>query len=156
MDFNLKKYRVLKIKKDFKKSELIFFFNSAKIKSNKWIKTEKQLKKLKLEYYQIFNNTTLKTIKNSIYANINQLVSGVILLIKPIYKTTQLELKAINKFLDSLFLLLVVKLNNKIYTTTQLKNFNLLSYKKTVFNFYGNLERCLKTTNKLTLNKQSK
>jgi hypothetical protein len=156
MDFNLKKYRVLKVKKIFKKSELIFFFNSAKIKSNKWIKIEKQLKKLKLEYYQIFNNTTFKTIKNSIYTNINQIVSGVILLIKPIHKSTQIELKVIKKFLDSLFVLLCIKLNNKVYTTTQLKNLNTLSYKKTVFNFYGNLERCLKTSNKLTMNKKSK
>jgi hypothetical protein len=155
MDFNLKKYRVLKVKKKLKKSELIFFFNSAKIKSNKWIKIEKQLKKLKLKYYQIFNNTTLKTIKNSIYININQIFSGVILLIKPIHKSTPIELKLIKKILDS-FVLLIVKLNNKIYLTTQLKNLNTLSYKKTVFNFHNNLEKCLKTTNRLTMNKKSK
>jgi hypothetical protein len=156
MDFNLKKYRVLKVKKKFKESEFFFFFNSAKIKSNKWIKIEKLLKKLKLEYHQIFNNTTLKTIKNSVYTNINQLVSGVIVLIKPIHKSTTIELKVIKKNLDSLFVLLCVKLNNKIYTTTQLKNLNVLSYKKNVFNLYCNLERCLKTSNKLTMNKKSK
>jgi hypothetical protein len=156
MDFNLKKYRVLKVKKKLKKSELIFFFNSAKIKSNKWIKIEKQLKKLKLKYYQIFNNTTFKTIKNSIYTNINQIVSGVMLLIKPIHKSTPIELKVLKKFLDSLFVLLAIKLNNKVYVTTQLKNLNTLSYKKTIFNFYSNLEKCLKTSNKLTMNKNSK
>jgi hypothetical protein len=156
MDFNLKKYRVLKVKKKFKKSELIFFFNSSKIKSNKWITIEKQLKKLKLKYYQIFNNTTFKTIKNSIYTNINQIVSGVILLIKPTHKSTQIELRVIKKFLDSLFVLLFIKLNNKVYTTTQLKNLNVLSYKKTVFNFHNSLEKCLKTSNRLTMNKKSK
>jgi len=156
MDFNLKKFRVLKVKKKLKNSELIFFFNSAKIKSNKWIKIEKQLKKLKLKYSQIFNNTTFKTIKNSIYTNINQLFSGVILLITPAHKSSQIELQTNKKFLDSLFVLLCIKLNNKVYTTTQLKNLNTLSYKKTVFNFYGNLEKGLKTSNKLTLNKKSK
>jgi hypothetical protein len=156
MDFNLKKYRVLKVKKKLKKSDLFFFFNSAKIKSNKWIKIEKQLKKLKLEYYQIFNNTTLKTIKNSIYTNINQIFSGVVILIKPIHKSTIIELKVIKKNLDPLFILLCVKLNNNVYTTTQLRNLNVLSYKKNVFNLYCNLERCLKTSNKLTMNKKSK
>lgn len=156
MDFNLKKYRVLKVKKNFKKSELIFFVNSAKIKSSKWIKIEKQLKKLKLKYYQIFNTTTFKTIQNSIYININQIISGVVLLIKPIYKSTPIELKLIKKFLDVLFVLLCIKLNNKVYTTAQFKNLNNLSYKKTVFNFYGNLERYLKTSNILTMNKKSK
>ena len=156
MDFNLKKYRVLKVKKKLKKSELIFFFNSAKIKSNKWIKIEKQLKKLKLEYCRIFNNTTLKTIKNSIYTNITQVISGVILLIKPINKSTQVELKVIKKFLGSLFVLLCLKLNNKIYAITQLINLNTLSYRKNVLNLYSNLDRCLKTSNKLTMNIQSK
>ena len=156
MDFNLKKYRVLKVKKKLKKSELIFFFNSAKINSNKWIKIEKQLKKLKLKYHQIFNNTTLKTIKNSIYINLNQLISGVLLLIKPIHKSTPIDLKLIKKNLEPLFILLIIKLNNKIYITKQLKNLNTLSYKKTIFNFYNNLEKCLKTSNKLTSNKKSK
>ena len=150
MDFNLKKYRVLKVKKELKKSELILFFNSAKIKSNKWIAIEKQLKKLKLKYHQIFNNTTLKTIENSIYTNINRIVSGIILLIKPVYKSTTIELKSLKKDLGPLYVLLFLKLNNKIYNTAQLKNLNSLTYKKTVFNFHSNLEKCLKTSYRLT------
>ena len=150
MDFNLKNYRVLKIKNTFKKSELILFFNSAKIKSNKWVKIEKQLKKLKLKHYQIFNNTTVKTIENSIYTNMNQIISGVILLIKPTYKHTPIELKSIKKYLNSLFVLLIVKLNNKIYTTPQLKNLNSLSYYKNIFSFCNMINKCLKKSNRLT------
>jgi hypothetical protein len=156
MDFNLKKYRVLKVKKKLKKSELILFFNSAKIKSNKWINIEKQLKKLKLKYHQIFNNTALKTIDNSIYKNINQIICGVMLFVKPTYKSTTIELKLLKKDLEPLFILLFMKLNNRVYTTAQVKNLNTLSYKKTVFNFHNNLEKCMKTSYILTNNKKSK
>ena len=153
MDFNLKKYRVLKVKKELKKSELILFFNSAKIKSNKWIAIEKQLKKLKLKYHQIFNNTTLKTVENSIFTNINKIISGIVILVKPVHKSTIIELKSLKKDLGPLFVLLFVKLNNKLYNTAQLKNLNSFTYKKTVFNFHSNLEKCLKTSYRLTNNK---
>ena len=156
MDFKLKKYRVLKIKNQLKNSGLLLFFNSAKIKSNKWILIEKQLKKLKLQYNQIFNKTTSKTLNNSIYKNINQIVCSVILLVKPEYKSTQINIKTLKKDLEPLFVLLFLKLNNKIYTYQQFQNLNTLSHRKTVLNFNSSLEKCLKTTVKLTQNKKSK
>lgn len=155
MDFNLKKYRILKTKKQLKKSELIFIFHSAKIKSNKWITVEKQLKKLKLKYNQIYNKTTTKTLKNSIYKNMNQLISSVILLVTTAYKSTHVNIKILNKELESLFVLLFLKLNNKIYTQTQFKKLDSLSYKQTVLKFNTSLEKCLKTSYILT-NKKSK
>ena len=156
MDFKLKKYRILKIKNQLKNSGLLLFFNSAKIKSNKWILIEKQLKKLKLQYNQIFNKTTSKTLNNSIYKNINQIVCSVIILVKPNYKSTQINIKSLKKDLEPLFVLLFLKLNNKIYTYPQLQTLNTLSHRKTVLNFNISLEKCLKTTVKLTQNKKSK
>jgi hypothetical protein len=155
MDFNLKKYRILKTKKQLKNSELIFIFHSAKIKANKWITVEKQLKKLKLKYNQIYNKTTAKTLKNSIYKNMNQLISSVILLVTTAYKSTHVNIKVLNKELESLFVLLFLKLNNKIYTQTQFKKLDSLSYKQTVLKFNTSLEKCLKTSYILT-NKKSK
>ena len=156
MDFKLKKYRVLKIKNQLKNSGLLLFFNSAKIKSNKWILIEKQLKKIKLQYNQIFNKTTSNTLNNSIYKNINQIVCSVIILVKPNYKSTEIDIKTLKKDLEPLFVLLFLKLNNKIYTYSQFQTFNTLSHRKTVLNFNRCLDKCLKTTVKLTQNKKSK
>ena len=84
MDHNLKKYRVLKIKNSFKNSDLLFFYHSSKIKSNKWMLTEQHSKKIKLEYHQIYNGTAIKTINDSIYLNINQVITGVVIFAKSI------------------------------------------------------------------------
>ena len=149
MDHNLKKYRVLKIKNSFKNSDLLFFYHSSKIKSNKWMLTEQHLKKIKLEYHQIYNGTAIKTINDSIYLNINQVITGVVIFTKSIFKSTTLQLKTVKSDLSPSFILLFLKLNNKVYTLPQFNNINVFNYKTTVFNFNRNLNRYTKTIYKL-------
>ena len=149
MDHNLKKYRVLKVKNNFKNSDLLFFYHSSKIKSNKWMLTEQHLKKIKLEYNQIYNGTAIKTINKSIYLNIKQIISGVIIFAKPIFKLTTLKLKTVKNDLSPSFILLFLKLNNKIYILPQFNNINTFNYKTTVFNLNRNLNRYTKTVYRL-------
>jgi hypothetical protein len=155
MDFNLKSYRVLKVKNYLKNCDFFFFFHSAKLTSNEWISIEQDLKKLKLKYYKVFNGTTLETINNSVYKNFNQIICGIVLFIEPRFKLTALELDVIKKTLKHLFALLSVKLNNKIYAIEQLKGLKTFSYKQNMFNFYRSLEKGLKSTYVLTDNKSS-
>ena len=150
MDHNLKKYRVLKIKNNFKNSDLLFFYHSSKIKSNKLVFAEQHFKKIKLNCNQIYNGTTIKTINNSIYSNINQTVSGIITFTKPTFKSTTLQLKTIKNNLEPSFILLFLKLNNKIYTLLQFKNINKFNYKITIFNLNKELIKYIKTIYKLT------
>ena len=150
MDYNLKQYRVLNVKNNFKNSNLLFFYHYSKVKSNKWIFMEQHLKKTKLKYTQIYNGTTFKTIDNSIYSKMNQIISGIILFAKPNYKSTILKLETIKNNLEPQFILLFLKLNNKIYTTTQLKNINEFNYKVTILNFNCSLNKYTKITYKLT------
>ena len=150
MKFNLKEYRVFKVKKHFKSSNFFFIYNSAKIKLNNWILTEQNIRKLKLEYHQIFNKTSLKTINSSIYKNTNNIFSDIVIIIKPKYKSTEINKKILNQNLNPLFVLLTIKLNNKIYTPTQIKNLESFSYKNSVLSFNNCLNRYLKTSYKLT------
>jgi hypothetical protein len=150
MDFNLKNYRVLKVKNYIKNCDFFFFFHSAKLKSNEWVIVEQDLKKLKLKYYKVFNGTTLKTVKNSIYTNYSSIVCGIILFIELKFKSTTFELISLKKDLKPLFALLSVKLNNKIYSIDQLKGIKTFSYKQNMFNLYQSLDRHLKTTHRLT------
>ena len=146
MDFNSKKYKIIKTKKYFKNNNLFFFFNSTKLKSSEWLLIEQELKKLKLKYYRILNGTALKTVGNSIFKNYSSLISGVVILIKPRLKSTLFNLNNLQKELKSLFSLVSVKLNNKIYSIKQLENFNQFSYKQNMFSFYQTLERYSKIT----------
>lgn len=154
MDFNFKTYQIVKLKKYFKNNDFFFLFHSAKLNETKWTLTEQNLKKLKLNYYKPLNKTTIKTFKSSIYKNFDANIAGFILFISSNYKTTELNLQSIIKALKVSFSLVSIKLNNKIYSTSQLKGLNELSYKKSVFNLHKVLDKHLKTSYVLTDNKK--
>lgn len=154
MDFNFKTYQIIKLKKYFKKNGLFFLFHSAKLNLTKWTSTEQNLKKLNLNYYKPLNKTTVKTFKKSIYKNFSSNIAGFILLINSTYKTAELNLSSIIKSLKPSFTLVSVKLNNKVYSTTQLKGLHTLSYNKNIFNLYKVLDKQLKTSYILTNKKK--
>jgi hypothetical protein len=153
MDFNSKSFQSVKLKKFFKNHDFFFLFHSAKLDSTQWTKTEQNLKKLKLRYSKVLNGTTLKLFKNSIYKNLSPIICGFVLFISSNFKTTELKLNSIKKDLKPSFELISVKLNNKIYSTSQLKGLNTLSYKQTVFNLHRSFDRHLKTSYLLTKKK---
>lgn len=150
MDFNSKDYQSVKLKKLFKTNDFFFLFHSAKLDLNQWVQTEQNLKKLKLRYSKILNGTTLKLFKSSIYQNLSSVICGFILFIHPCFKTTKLGLNPIKKNLKPSFELIAVKLDNKIYSTSQLKGLNSLSYRTNVLNLYKSFDRHLKTSYLLT------
>lgn len=156
MDFNSKDYQSAKLKNFFKTNSFFFFFHSAKLDLNQWIQTEQNLKKLKLNYSKALNGITLKLFQNSIYANVSSLICSFILFINSNFKTTELKLNSVKKDLKPSFELIAVKLNNKIYSTAQLRGLDTFSYKKAMFNLHSSLDRNLKTSYVLTKKKISK
>ena len=150
MDFNTKSYQSIKLKKFFKTDDFFFLFHSAKLDLNQWTQTEQNLKKLKLKYLKLLNGTTLKLFKDSLYKNVSPVICGFVLFLNSNFKTTELQLKSVKKDLKPSFELISVKLNNKIYSTSQIKGLNTFSYKKNVFNLYNSFDRHLKTSYLLT------
>ena len=150
MDFNSKEYQSVKLKNFLKKNNFFFLFHSAKRDLNQWIHTEQNLKKLKLKYFKTLNGMTLKSFENSIYKNLSPVICGFILFINANFKTTELKMKLIQKNLKPSFELISVKLNNKMYSTSQLKGLNSLSYRTNVFNLHKSLDKHLKTSYRLT------
>ena len=153
MDFNSKGYQSVKLKKFFKTNDFFFLFHSAKLDITQWTRTEQNLKKLKLKYSKALNGTTLKLFKGSIYKNLSPIICGFVVFINPNFKTTELKLNSVKKDLKSSFELISVKLNNKMYSTSQLKGLNTLSYKQNAFNVYKTFDRHLKTSYLLTKKK---
>ena len=153
MDFNSKDYQSFKLKKIFKTNDFFFLFHSAKLDLNQWIQIEQNLKKLKLNYSKALNGTTFKLFKSSIYKNLSPIIGGFVLFIGSDFKTTELRLTSIKKELKPSFELISVKLNNKLYSTSQLKGLNMLSHRKNIFNLHRSLDRYLKTSYILTKKK---
>jgi len=150
MDFNSKDYQSAKLKKFFKTNDFFLLFHSAKLNLSQWTQTEQNLKKLKLKYSKILNGTTLKLFKSSIYRSLSPVICGFILFIHSNFKTTKLQLKSVKKNLKPSFELISVKLNTKMYSTSQLKGLNSFSYRDNVFNLYKSFDRHLKTSYLLT------
>lgn len=132
MKLNHRIFKIFETKKYFKKDKFFFFFSGINISSNKLAdETEQKVKKIDFTYYKILNKTTYKTLKKSIYSNIKFIIKGLTFVIKFNDNKKLLSKNNILTTLDLLFfILLAIKFNNKIYTTTMLKKINLLEYKK--------------------------
>ena len=147
MNINLKEFKILKLKKFMKKEELLFFFQSNRLNQKDWKKIEQTLKKLKLKYYKLFNSTTTNTFKTSIYFNYSIIINNFLIILTPVFKTTLFNKLFLTKELKTLFVLLSIKLNNKMYSLNQIKGLNNFSYKSSAFNMFKSLEKYLKMTN---------
>lgn len=152
MDFNFKAYQKVKLKKYLKNNSLFFLFHSVKLDLSKWMLIEQNLEKLNLDYYKPLNKLTMTIFKNSIFENYSANIAGFLVFInsKQGSKELKLNLPHLTKALRQSFTLASVKLNNKIYATSQLKGVTDLSYKKSAFNFYKVLDKQLKTSYILT------
>ena len=129
MKFTAKNYKINKAKNYIKTSNILFFFNGVNKNSNDWIHTEQNLKKINFQYYKVFNKTTKKTFSDSIYNKANNTINGITYFIKPETTTKNLLKNTIVKDLKLLlFILLAVKLNNKLYSANQLNKNNSFNY----------------------------
>lgn len=137
MKFELKTYKIFKIKYYLKKKKLFFFYATTSLNLKSWLSVEQTFKKSNLTFYRLFNTLAIKIIKKSIYTNFTQLIHSLTLFVS--LKTTKtLKLKNLTK-LKKVLTLLSVKLNNKIYSILQLKNLIFLNYNINILQFYKSL-----------------
>jgi hypothetical protein len=137
MKLNTKNYKTLKTKNYLKETNLLFFYNGINRSSNNWIATEQGLKTLNFSYYKIFNKTTAKILKNSIYSSVEPTINGTTFFIKPNNNCNVLTRHILlNNFELLFFTMLAIKLNNKVYNLNQLKTTNSLKYKENMLLFY--------------------
>jgi hypothetical protein len=146
MKLNLKNYQLLKTKQYIKENNFIFFSIGANQNAQNWISTEQGLHKLKLNYHKIYNNITIKIVKNSIYKNSLNMLNSTFFFIKP-FSSRLLNKKNILHGLNSLlFNVLSIKLNKKIYAISQSKNMNSFNYKANMSIMYQFLITNLKSS----------
>ncbi len=141
MSFNLKDYKWLKIKYYFKKVNFFFFFHNPALDNENWVKVEQAFFNSKLQYYRVFNSLILNVLKVSIFKNLATLIHGSIILLNS--KIDKLTLK---KITDNAVIInfLCLKLNNKIYSSKQIKNLVEFSYEKNIYLFYKMLNGFVK------------
>ena len=127
MKFKL--YKFFKIRNLFKKNKFFLIFFCNKYKFSDLIKIRQNLKKINLNAYKIDNSILINLIYKSIFLNFKSIFTGSSLIV--FVKKNVKFLKNLNKTF-SLFLI-SIKLKNKIYTFSQLKNINNLCFLKNSF-----------------------
>lgn len=153
MSFNLKTYKLLKIKNYFKKINFLFFFQGTSLDKINRIKIEQLFNKEEFKYFQVINSLTVKIMKDSILKNLTPLIHGSILLVHT--NSKKLTLKKLNNI--SIFInLLCLRLNNKIYSKKQIKNLKKLSYIENIYLFYSFMQMNLKMLYYIFKNKKTK
>nr|UDP55442.1 hypothetical protein orf147 [Schizostauron trachyderma] len=130
MKLTLKNSKISTTKKYIKNTNLFFFINGINTNSSDSIKTQQKLLKNNLKFYKIFNKTSTKILKNSIYKTQKPVISGVTFFVK--FKSNKKISKKniLNNFENLMFIFLKLKLNNSFYLLNQFNNINVFSYKK--------------------------
>jgi hypothetical protein len=129
MNFNLKIYKHFQIKRYFKTMHFFCFFHGTSISNENWIKIEQIFANNNLTYFRIFNRLMINTLKNSIFKNLAVLIHGPMFILNN--KNSKLTFKELDD-LSPLISLLGFRLNNKVYSTRQIKNLKKTSYLKNV------------------------
>ena len=151
MQFNLRSYQITKTKQYLQKNNFLLFSIGANQNSQNWIAIEQNLHKLKLNYYKTYNNTTVKTLKNSIYKNALNTVNSTFFLLKLQQNSKLLTRNNLINTLNSiLFTVLAIKLNKKVYVVAQSKNIKSFDYKKNLSVLYQFFITNLKFAHSLT------
>lgn len=135
--FNFKNFKITKTKSYIKEENVYFFFNSINKNSKNWIIIEQNLKAIDFNCWKVFNQTSRKILKHSIYKNTRWIINNVTFLIKPKIKKLSKQVLMTN-FEFILFNLLALKINNRIYPRFQLKKSYSLDYRnniKLIFQF---------------------
>jgi hypothetical protein len=137
MKLNTKEYQKIKTKEYLKKNRLFFFLNGVNRNSNDWRKTEQSLVAMGFMFLKSFNKITNKELKNSTFKNLKEIVNGPTFLIKPKATAQLFRDVLLSKFCPLLFILIAIKINNKIYPLIVLKkNQNEINYTNNALLFY--------------------
>ena len=137
MEFELKAYKIFKIKSYLKKNIFFFFYTTTSLNLKTWILIEQVFKISDLNYYRLFNTLTRKTLKKSTYKNYRHLIHSLTMFVSP-KSTITLKLKKLIK-LETVLTMLSIKLNNKIYSVCQFKKMNLLNYTANILLLFHSL-----------------
>lgn len=137
MKFTLKEYKIAKTKSYIKTNNLFFFFTGTYRNSNEWITVDQNLQNMNFDYYKIFNKTSKKTLKNSILKSFIPAINSITFLTELIINSKEVKKQTLlNSFEPLLFTILAIKLNNKIYSTYQLKKIFSCNYTENKLLFF--------------------
>ena len=155
MRIKTKNYKLKKTQFYYKNKKVLFLFDTYNSNTRNWLNVEQKIKKSNFKYYKILNVITKNFLKKTIFKNFSITINGPLKLIYLKNYNKVINIKKLEKNIFSGFKLCTIKLNNKLYSRSQIKNIEVLDYKNNMYKFKKTLESFLKI-NTLKLIKNSK
>ena len=146
MYINRKNSTTLKTRSRLRSRNFLIFFYAFNPDQIKLISVERNLKELNVDHYKSQTKVVSNILKNSIFRIFSSVVESPVLLVDPIKKYLEFDIESLEKSFSGHSLLVLLKLNNKLYSTAQLKNLRNFSYRKNIFKFCCLLDRYLKVS----------
>ena len=144
MKKNLNTYKLKNVKLKLKNYDLLFFFHTINLDSTNKLIIEQKFFKKNLKSYKTSNNSMKIALKNSIFLKFCVSISGSLCLS---YYSNEKTIE--NDFNNSInlnptMILTALKLNQKIYSSNQLKNLMTLNYSKNITVLNKTLKQLIK------------
>ena len=155
MKIKTKDYKLEKIKFYYKNKKILFLFDTYNLNSKNWLEVEQKIKNSNFNYYKVLSVLTRNFLKKTIFENFKTSINGSLKLIYLKDTKKAANLKNLQQTVFQEFELCTIKLNNKLYSKSQIKNLEVLDYKTKMYTFKENLQIFFKL-NTLKLIKNSK
>ena len=155
MRIKTKNYKLKKTQFYYKNKKVLFLFDTYNSNMRNWLNIEQKIKKSNFKYYKILNVITKKFLKKTIFKNFSITINSPLKLIYLKNVNKVINIKKLEKNIFSGFKLFTIKLNNRLYSRSQIKNIEVLDYKNNMYKFKKTLESFFKI-NTLILIKNSK
>ena len=144
MKFELKNHKLEKTKNYLRRTPIIIVYQAPSLNLEHWLEIEQRLSCYGLKYFRLYNTLVVNVLTKSIFQNMNVLINSSICLARfcDSTKTPQLFQKLIN--LNSSILFLGLRLNNKVYSKSELRTLSTINYCTNVKIFNKSLKKLLK------------
>lgn len=147
MNTKFKNYQISKISKYVANENIFLISQSVNKNSNDKTKADQSMNKIKFQYFKIANKIACLALNQSIFKNTSMVYKSSVVFLNPKIKKMQNKKNLIKVFDKIMINLLLVKLNNKIYSIKNFKISTTLSYKESIITYF---------INKLRINKKIK
>ena len=131
MKFELKNYKLKRATDYYKKTPLFFIFSISSINSKSWLRIEQDFYTQNLKYFKVYNTLLSKVIEKSIFKKMSLIINSFTCFVHPKNDNIELVLKKLTT-LNPLISFLGLRLNNNVYSVSQLSNVYTLDYFKNI------------------------
>ena len=128
LNLNFKEFKKIRVSSYIKNKKFFFINQTTNTNSESSKKSKYQLQKLQMKRFKITKSTASVILKDSIYKNYLMIFQNLTAFLKPLSTKIKIKKSFFENLEKLLVFVLIMKLNNKVYTAANFKNLIFFSY----------------------------